>query len=233
MERAPLAVPVIERRSNMAKTCLIWLLAVIVASVSSVIEDFKPTLSANLTVRQVANDLWTHFNAVYQHHVTQHPAEALPSGQTALQFIVAGFDPGSRIGEMFEVSIPSAAFPVSPGRTSNSPGPWWIGQADVVARIMNGYDTRIIAVPALQPAHQAGSLAAAQLSGLQYLVNWGAMTVQDAIDFATGMIQITSTIQKFTAGILSARDLRLWKREFSWISKSRSGWLKWKTFSRP
>ena len=27
------------------------------------------------------------------------------------------------------------------------------------------------------------------------------MTIQDAIDFAVGMIQITTTIQKFTAGI--------------------------------
>jgi len=27
------------------------------------------------------------------------------------------------------------------------------------------------------------------------------MTIQDAIDFAVGMIQVTTTIQKFTAGI--------------------------------
>jgi hypothetical protein len=34
-----------------------------------------------------------------------------------------------------------------------------------------------------------------------YIVNWHTMTLQDAIDFVTGMIQITITIQRFADGI--------------------------------
>src|SRR6202022_4186049 len=77
---------------------------------------------------------------------------------------------------------------------------WWIGQIDVVARIVNGYDPRILTLPVLQAAQQAGT-ATTQLAGLSYMVHWNALTIQDGIDFAVGMIQITTTIQKFTAGI--------------------------------
>jgi hypothetical protein len=66
---------------------------------------------------------------------------------------------------------------------------------------MNGYDPRILTIPPVQAAHQAGT-ALTQLAGLSYIVQWNAMTLQDAIDFATGMIQVTTTIQKFTAGIV-------------------------------
>jgi hypothetical protein len=80
-------------------------------------------------------------------------------------------------------------------RATNNPGPWWIGQIDVVARIMNGYDFRALTLPVLQAAKP-------ELDRLNYIVQWNTMTVQDAIDFAVGMIQITTTIQKFTAGVV-------------------------------
>ena len=54
-------------------------------------------------------------------------------------------------------------------------------------------------LPPLQAAQQAGT-AATQLAGLNYIIPWGVMTIQDAIDFAVGMIQVTATIQRFTAG---------------------------------
>lgn len=65
---------------------------------------------------------------------------------------------------------------------------------------MNGFDPRILTLPVLQAARQAGTAQPA-LSGLSYFVQWNALTIQDAIDFAVGMIQITTTIQKFTASV--------------------------------
>jgi thymidine phosphorylase len=52
----------------------------------------------------------------------------------------------------------------------------------------------------VQAANEAG-VANTQLNGLLYAVYYNTMTLQDAIDFAVGMIKVTITIQIFTAGI--------------------------------
>ncbi len=163
-------------------------------------EDFKPTIPPSSGVQAIATQLWTYFNTIYQQNIAQIPASAVPAGQCALNFIVAGYDPGSRVGELFSIDVPTPAAPTAAGRTTNNPGPWWIGQVDVVARILNGYDFRILNLPFVQAANQTGT-ATTQLNGLSYAVYWNTMTIQDAIDFAVGMIQITTTVQKFTAGI--------------------------------
>lgn len=176
--------------------------ATIQRSISSIVEDFRPSIPPNSTVQTIANLLWSHFNAVYQNHITQYPNTAVPAGQIALNFIVAGYDPGSTTGSIFPVDIPSAAAPAAPSRTTTNPGAWWIGQVEVLARIMLGYDVRMLSLPLSQVANPAGT-AAAQLASLNYLIYWNSMSIQDAIDFAVAMIQVTTTIQKFTAGIVS------------------------------
>jgi hypothetical protein len=40
-----------------------------------------------------------------------------------------------------------------------------------------------------------------QLRSLEYVIQWGTMTLQDAIDFCTLMIETTSAIQRFSDGI--------------------------------
>ncbi len=171
-------------------------------NISSLIEDFKTTIPAGSSVQTIASLLWTYFNTIYQQHIAQIPANAVPVGQIALNFIVTGFDPESRVGTLFSIDIPSSVAPTTAMRTTNSPGPWWIGQADVVARIINGYDPRTLTLSFVQAANQTGT-AMTELAGLSYAVYWNTMTIQDAIDFAVGMIQITTTIQKFTAGIVT------------------------------
>ena len=174
--------------------------AAMMRNISSLIEDFKPTIPAGSGVQAIAVQLWTYFNTIYQQHIVQIPNSAVQAGQSALNFVVAGYDPGSGTGTLFSIDIPTPAAPTTPGRTTNNPGPWWIGQTDVVARIGNGYDPRTLSLPFVQAVDQTGA-ATMQLAGLAYAVYWNTMTIQDAIDFAVGMIQITTTIQKFTAGI--------------------------------
>jgi hypothetical protein len=169
-------------------------------NISSLVGDFKPTIAAGSTVHQIATALHAHFATIYAQHIVHFPGEAVPAGDTALQFIVAGYDPSSRVGELFEIDVPGPA-PAAAVRTSNNPGPWWIGQNDVAGRIFNGFDGRIHDLPFVQAAHQAGQ-APAQLQQLMYIVNWHTMTLQDAIDFVTGMIQITIIIQRYADGIV-------------------------------
>jgi len=169
-------------------------------TISSLVEDFKLTIAPGSSVQAIANALHAHFNSIYGQHIVHFPTEAVQPGHWAVRFIVGGYDPGSRVGALFEITVPGPA-PTAPVRDSNNPGPSWIGQDDVVGRIFNGFDGRILTLGLLQAAHQAGT-ALPQLQQLMYLVNWHSMTLQDAIDFVTGMIQVTITIQRFADGIL-------------------------------
>jgi hypothetical protein len=171
-------------------------------NISSLIEDFKSTIPTGSSAQAIATLLWTHFNTIYQGHIAHYPATALPAGQVAVNFVVAGYDSGSQVGTLFSFDVPSAAAPAAAFRSTNNPGPWWIGQTDVIARILNGYDSRALNLAFVQAANQNGA-AKTQLDGLSYAIYFNAMTIQDAIDFVVGMIQITITIQRFTAGIIT------------------------------
>src|ERR1700674_1943850 len=76
-------------------------------NISSLIEDLKPTIQAGASVQEIAVQLWTHFDALYQQHIAQNTDGAVQAGQIALSFIVAGYDPGSRLGNLFRVNIPT------------------------------------------------------------------------------------------------------------------------------
>lgn len=171
--------------------------AITLRNIANLVEEFKATLTQPSNVQDVANQLHAFFNTAYQWHTAQGHDQPVQQGQVALTFLVGGYDPTSTTGLVFQVSIPGG---VAPARDTNNPGPYWIGQFDVVSRIIKGWDPRILG---LGFAQQAGQEAIQQLNGLEYVVNWHTMTLQDAIDFATSMIQITISIQRFTDGIQS------------------------------
>jgi len=79
----------------------------------------------------------------------------------------------------------------------------WIGQIDVVSRIVLGFDGRIRNLKFVNEAIQTGGGEEVnkQLRNLEYVIQWGTMTLQDAIDFCTLMIETTSAIQRFSDGI--------------------------------
>lgn len=120
-----------------------------------------------------------------------------------IEILVAGYNP-DRTHQVYSVSIPG---PVQKLRDSKKPGmeygSSWLGQGDVAARIVLGFDGRIQNVDFVKEAMQARSEQEiqSQLRGLEYAIQWGTMTLQDAIDFATLMIQTTSAIQRFSDGI--------------------------------
>lgn len=79
----------------------------------------------------------------------------------------------------------------------------WIGQIDVVSRIVLGFDGRIGNLKFInQTSQQLGQDEVnRQLRSLEYVIQWGTMTLQDAIDFCVLMIQTTSAIQRFSDGV--------------------------------
>jgi len=120
-----------------------------------------------------------------------------------IELLIAGYNPdGSH--QVYSCAIPG---PMQNLRDSHNPnkqyGSSWIGQGDVAARIVLGYDGRIHNIEFVKEAIQARNMAEIQnqLQGLEYAIQWGTMTIQDAVDFCTLMIQTTSAIQRFSDGI--------------------------------
>ena len=125
------------------------------------------------------------------------------AGVEQLQFIVAGFNTdGSHYASM--VYVPGK---VEPKRDSTKKGQEygasWIGQIDVVSRIVLGFDGRIGNLPILQKAASeiGPQNVQSQLRSLEYVIQWGTMTLQDGIDFSTLAIGTTTAIQRFSDGI--------------------------------
>ena len=125
------------------------------------------------------------------------------AGVDAINLLVAGYNKdGSH--EVYICYIPGK---VQKKRDSKERGKEhgasWIGQIDVVSRIVLGFDSRIRNVKFVNEATAKlrPEEVNKQLRNLEYVIQWGTMTLQDAIDFCTLMIQTTSAIQRFSDDI--------------------------------
>lgn len=124
-------------------------------------------------------------------------------GVEQLQFIIAGFNEDGA-HQVAMVYVPGV---VESKRDSTKRGQEygasWIGQIDVVSRIVLGFDGRVGNLQAMQKlASEIGAQEVQkQLRSLEYVIQWGTMTLQDAVDFCVLMIQTTSAIQRFSDGI--------------------------------
>lgn len=128
------------------------------------------------------------------------------AGVDQLQFIIAGYNvDGSHA--VYTVYIPGDTVDARRDSTVRGRefGANWIGQTDVLSRIVLGYDGRIGNLPFVQEA--AGKIGQdivqQQLQGLEYSIQWGTMTLQDAIDFCKLAIETTTAIQRFSDGIVA------------------------------
>lgn len=120
-----------------------------------------------------------------------------------MQFIVAGFnnDGGHQVCMVYvpgnvQVNRDSA-------RQGHEYGASWIGQTDVVSRIILGFEGRVLNLPIIQKASKESGAdeVQKQLRSLEYVIQWGILTLQDGIDFSTLAIETTTAIQRFSDGI--------------------------------
>jgi hypothetical protein len=124
-------------------------------------------------------------------------------GVEPLQFIVAGYNE-DRSHQVAMVYIPGdVELKRDSTKSGQEYGASWIGQIDVVARIVLGFDGRIGTLPAIQKiASEIGAKEfQRQLGSLEYVIQWGTMTLQDGIDFSALAIGTTTSIQRFSDGI--------------------------------
>ncbi len=112
--------------------------------------------------------------------------------------IVAGVDKNDDIGRAYSVAIPKGI--TNDSNTENC-GALWVGQTDVMMRIVKGYAPEIENLDFVKTAlatDTAGTIG--QLNNIEYIINWGTITLQDAVDFCALMTRTTENIQRFSDG---------------------------------
>lgn len=126
-------------------------------------------------------------------------------GVDMINFIVAGYNKdGSH--EVYICYIPGEIEKKRDNREKGKEyGATWMGQHDLVARIVLGWDGRMFNLKFIQDAlkNLSKEEIIKQLRQLEYSIQWGTMTLQDAIDFCVLIIQTTSAIQRFSDGVVA------------------------------
>jgi hypothetical protein len=111
--------------------------------------------------------------------------------------IVAGID-DDKIGRAYYVNVPKG---IIFERNTTTGGATWIGQTDVLVRIILGFAPEIRSLDYYKNLDQATKISIEeQIKKLEYIINWGTMTLQDAIDFCILMTRTTESIQRFSDG---------------------------------
>jgi hypothetical protein len=118
-----------------------------------------------------------------------------------INFLVGGYNPDNS----HEVNMCYIPGDIKNIRHSGTPekeyGATWLGQTDVVSRIILGFDPRIGNLEFMKKNDPA--VVMPQLRNLEYSIQWGTMTLQDGVDFSDLMIRTTSAIQRFSDGIVA------------------------------
>ena len=125
------------------------------------------------------------------------------AGVDVINFLVAGYNTDGSY-EVYICYIPGEIQKKRDSKEKNKEyGASWIGQIDVVSRIVLGCDGRVGNIKFVNEAAKkyGQEKINKQLRNLEYVIQWGTMTLQDAIDFCVLMVQTTSAIQRFSDGI--------------------------------
>lgn len=114
-----------------------------------------------------------------------------------INMIVAGID-NDKVGRTYSVLIPKG---VTNEKDTQQCGAIWVGQTDVLARIVKGYAPEIGNLNFVKDALSKDKTGTTdQLNKMEYIINWGTITIQDAIDFCVLMTRTTESIQRFSDG---------------------------------
>lgn len=118
-----------------------------------------------------------------------------------INMIVVGIDK-DKVGRAYSISVPKG---ITIERDTKQCGALWVGQTDVLARIIKGYAPEIESLNFVKEAlAQNNAATTGQLNKMEYIINWGTITLQDAIDFCVLMTRTTESIQRFSDGTMLA-----------------------------
>ncbi|MCA9374306.1 MAG: hypothetical protein R3B71_00265 [Candidatus Gracilibacteria bacterium] len=119
-----------------------------------------------------------------------------------IEMLVAGHDPDGT-NHVYKIVIPDPKDKngIVEKSKEGQPGATWIGQTEVLVRIIRGWSPQIKRSKHIQEMpDKARNELLKHIDDQEYLVNWGTMTFQDAIEFAELAIKTTESIQRMTDG---------------------------------
>jgi len=118
-----------------------------------------------------------------------------------LELLVVGYD-RDQVASGFRIIIPLGQLEgVKELRKRGEFGASWIGQNDVLVRIIKGWGVEVKNLPSIKNLPEGQKKAVLEeLDKQEYIINWGTMTIQDAVDFCVLAIETTAAIQRFSDG---------------------------------
>ncbi len=114
----------------------------------------------------------------------------------SINMIVAGVDKDN-IGRAYSVFVSKG---VTVEKNTEQCGALWVGQTDVLARIVRGYAPEIGNLEFIKDVSKNDKSILDELNKLEYVIKWATITLQDAIDFCVLMTRTTESIQRFSDG---------------------------------
>ena len=189
-----------------------------VRSIEGLVLDFCSNLEdGHGPVEELARDLYDFIKNAYEEEFGDLPAEKRPE----LGFLIAGYSNGEPLPEEFEFLLPTDTAPTSV-RDSDVFGASWRGQNDPFIRLYKGFDPRL--TEALESHGLDEDQIASVTADLEASVLYDGMPVQDAINFATFILQTTIAYTAFEIGPAPCgRPLQvatiLADEGFKWIAK--------------
>lgn len=122
-----------------------------------------------------------------------------------MEFLIAGHDADGG-NHVYKITIPDPKDKngIVKKLEKDQCGATWIGQTDVLVRLIRGWSPELKRIKELQdlPPKRKEEIMK-QFDDQEYLINWGTMTVQDAVEFSALAIKTTEAIQKITDGTWS------------------------------
>ncbi|MCP4416717.1 MAG: hypothetical protein GY805_08845 [Chloroflexi bacterium] len=164
--------------------------------------SFLPEFEANLpndkclSVKEFAKQLSSFFTKQWENVM---PTEYSGPNMT---FVVGGFDKSKPYGHVYQFDIPG--HPDLVAQHKNAFGLTWGGQREIVDRLLQGFDERLMGIAKITlklQEDQTDLLYEALTNNLQMPIPIQAMALQDCVDLAVFFINTTILGQNLTVGI--------------------------------
>jgi 20S proteasome alpha/beta subunit len=121
-----------------------------------------------------------------------------------MTFIVAGFNEGEPYGRVFLIDLPRGVEPLEQHAAISDFGITWGGQREIVDRLIQGYDQRLISIifQSLNvDEEQQQQLRTLLTQKLQLQIPLNVMALQDCINLAKLFLRTTIETQELTVGV--------------------------------
>ena len=166
-------------------------------SIGSHVNDFKVSLgNRRPSVEEMVQGLGQYLQQQYRLSLEKGYAQPVPQGNYAVAALVGGYNEGEKSGQVYELFVPEGEYYLV-RKTSESPGISWRGQTQIIGRLLKGYDPRLRELPGFTE-DLGKSLDGAKLD---FIIDYWAMPLQDAIDLALFCVRTTIEMQRFSDGI--------------------------------